>query len=277
MKHILVAGGAGGVGHSLLGMLIERGDSVTATVLNAAEADLVRKAYGDAVAVHEVDLGDNAAAVTRLNEIVAGMDRLDAVAMCAGYQDTGPVELASIDSFRKMYEVNCLSVVALFQSCASALRASKGRVIAISSTAGLIALPFVGGYAVSKFALEAVMDVIRRETYGQGIKFSLVEPGWIRTSMASNQMARIRERLDALSDEDRQRYGSLYTGFEQNARESWDTASSEPGDIAAVIVEAIDADEPKTRYLPGTQGPQMMELMGGMSDVQLDEFLHQMM
>ena len=149
--------------------------------------------------------------------------------------------------------------------------------IAISSTAGMIALPFVGGYAVSKFAVEAVMDVIRRETYGQGIKFSLIEPGWIRTSMASNQMARIRERLDALSNGDRQRYGSLYTGFEQNARESWDTASSEPGDIAAVIVEAIDAAEPKTRYLPGTQGPQMMELMGGMSDVQLDEFLHQMM
>lgn len=276
MKNILVVGGAGGVGSALVGRLAERGDKVTVTVLNAAEAGRVRGAHGGSVAVHQVDLRDAEAAHARFVEIVAGMDRLDAAAMCAGYQDVGPVELASIESFRAMFEVNCLSVLALFQAAAPVLRASKGHLLAITSTAGLVALPFIGGYAVSKFGAEALMHIARRETFGQRIRFSTVAPGWIRTPMASNQIAGISNRIAALSPDDRERYGPMYLGFEKSARDSWEKASSDPTEIADAIILALDSDDPECRYLPGTQGPQMMELMGGMSDRELDAFLQNM-
>jgi NAD(P)-dependent dehydrogenase (short-subunit alcohol dehydrogenase family) len=276
MRNVLVVGGAGGVGHPLVGLLLQRGDTVTVTVLNATEADHIRKAYGTAVTVHEVDLSNAEAARALFEPIVAAMGRVDAVAHCAGILDTCPVEVTPISMYQRMYEINCLSAVALFQVCAPALRKSKGRIVVISSTAGRVASPFVGAYVVSKFALEALADVVRRETFGQGISFSLVEPGFIRTSMSFNQLATCRARRAALSQEHQKLYGHFYDSYERYASQSMDTNAASPEEVAKSILEVMDTANPQPRYVVGEQAKGMLAAMENLPDYELDKFMHEM-
>lgn len=276
MKKIVVVGGAGGVGLAVVDMLVDRGDQVLATVLNAGEAKLVRDAHGDRVEIRQVDLGDAETAREQFSAMMDLSAPIDAVALCAGLLETCPLELTPLATFRKLFEVNCLSAVAGFQACAPALRASRGRMVVVSSTAGRTGMPFIGAYVISKFAVEAVADVIRRETFAQGIFFSVVEPGSIRTSMASNQLATVRERLDALGPEDQERYGHLYRAYEDLEAASWDTTAARPAEVASVILEALDAAEPRPRYVVGAQSDEMLSMIEGMSDREVDRFIHEL-
>lgn len=276
MKNIVVVGGAGGVGFALLDMLVRRGDHVRVTVLNADEAERVRTVHGNKVELHELDLGNAERAKEQFSRLIDRSGPIDAVALCAGLLETCPLELTPLATFRKLFEVNCLSVVAIFQSCAPVLRASKGRMVVVSSTAGLSGMPFIGAYVTSKFAVEGVADVIRRETYAQGIFFSVIEPGAIRTSMTSNQLATIRERLNALGPEDRERYGHLYLSYEEMATASWDTTTAKPDEVASTMLEALDAAEPQPRYVVGAQAQEMLNMMKGMSDREVDKLIHEM-
>src|SRR6185437_16968658 len=84
-----------------------------------------------------------------------------------------------------------------------ALRAAKGRIVIMGSIGGRSALPFLGGYAITKHALEAMADSLRVELAPDGIEVSIVEPGTIATAiwtkpqpLADGVSERYRPRLE---------------------------------------------------------------------------------
>lgn len=274
MKRILVIGGAGGVGLAVVDALVTRGDKVSATVLNATEAAIVRDRHA-AVVVHDLDLGDPEAAYARLNAVLAD-ERWDAVAICAATAPVGPIETMALGTFRKTLEVNVLSAIAIYQAALPVLRASQGRLVYVSSMSGRAALPFVGAYSCSKYALEGIGDVMRREAGPQGVKVILVEPGGIRTNMVDAQIASVQKALTTISSEEDARYGHLYRGFLKAVSDSRDTAASTPEQTAAVIIGALDADNPETRYVVGEDAKQLIALAGSLPDRDLDGVFAQM-
>jgi len=276
MSDILVVGGAGGVGFEVVRKLIERGDTVVTTVLNQNEANRVTSAFGHKVVIHEVDLGDADAALLKFRDIVSSMKQLSGVAVCAAISRNSPVELAPLAEFRKMLEVNCIADIAIFKAAMPALRQSKGTMVMISSVSGKIGMPMVGGYTTSKFALEGVADVMRREAAEQGVKISIVAPGGIRTPMIVEQIEADKKRLAALSEEDRQRYGHFYERFSVVAGGSLETTAAEPADVADVVLKALDATDPETRYPGGKDAEQMLEMLKNMSDREFDAVVAQM-
>jgi len=126
MANILVVGGAGGVGSAVLTMLVERGDHVVTTVLDEAEASRVRAVHGDRVPISTVDLGDADGTLESLRHVVAAMNGLDAVAVCAAISPNGPVESTPLSVFRRTLEINALADVAIFQACIPAQRRNAG-------------------------------------------------------------------------------------------------------------------------------------------------------
>ena len=82
---------------------------------------------------------------------------------------------------RKELEINLIGTVAVTQAFLPLIRASKGRIVNMSSVSGLISYPFVGPYSASKFALEAISDSLRIELHPWGITVSLIEPGDVAT------------------------------------------------------------------------------------------------
>ena len=68
------------------------------------------------------------------------------------------VEFADLDELRTVLEVNTIAPLRMIQACLPLLRQGGGRIVNISSMNGTIALPMVGSYSASKFALEALVE-----------------------------------------------------------------------------------------------------------------------
>lgn len=97
-----------------------------------------------------------------------------------------PVSLYPKDYLRKTFEVNFFGVLAMTQKFTPLLMQSKGRIIHITSIAGIAALPIMGIYASSKFAVEAIADSQRVEMKDHGVAVILIEPGVIKTRLTEN-------------------------------------------------------------------------------------------
>jgi NAD(P)-dependent dehydrogenase (short-subunit alcohol dehydrogenase family) len=276
-KRILIIGGAGGVGSAVVDILASRGDTVATTVLEAAEADSIHARYGGAVKAHTVDLSNPAATLAKVKLLVDTMPALDAVVVCAAIAPIGPMELTPLSTYVKTFEINCVSAVSVYQATLPALRKTGGRMVLLSSMGGRAAFPFMSAYIASKFALEGLGDVMRREAGPQGVKVSLIEPGGIRTNLVRQQLLEVEPGYAALGEENRERYGYLYKGYLKMAGDSLRETASTPDEIAAVVVEALDAAEPETRYVAGADAKHFFEMSRAMSDRQVDEVFRQMM
>ena len=171
------------------------------------------------------------------------LDRLDALVNNAGIAVAGPLEFLPADELRRQLEVNVVGQLRVTQLALPALRAARGRIVNVGSISGRSALPFLGAYAMSKFALEAMTDALRVELGPWGLSVSIVEPGTIKTPMWT------RERPDPPPDA-MVLYGDRLAAFRRFAlRRSENGAPAEA--VAAVVEEALISPRPKPRYLVG--------------------------
>jgi len=275
-KKVLVIGGAGGVGSAVVNLLVNRGCKVVTTVLEPEEAASIEERYGGMVQCHIVDLSNSDAALTKFKEIVSSMDHLNAVAVCAATAPCGPLELTPLSTYRKAYEINCVSEVAIYQATMPALRQTGGRIVLLGSVGGRMAYTFMSAYIATKFALEGLCDVMRREAAPRGVKVSLVQPGGIRTNMVHQQLVDVRRDLAALDEKDRDLHGYLYEGYLRVAERGLGEGASTADQVAEVVLEALEAEEPESRYVAGEDAKHMLGSIGTMSDRDIDRLFNEM-
>ena len=275
-KKVLVVGGAGGVGSAVVNLLVNRGCKVVTTVLEPEEAASIKERYGGMVQCHIVDLSNSDAALIKFKEIVSSMDRLNAVAVCAATAPCGPLELTPLSTYRKAFEINCVSEVAIYQATMPALRQTGGRIVLLGSVGGRIAYTFMSAYIATKFALEGLCDVMRREAAPRGVKVSLVQPGGIRTNMVHQQLVDVRRDLAALDEKDRDLHGYLYEGYLRVAERGLGEGASTADQVAEVVLEALEAEQPESRYVAGENAKHMLGSIGTMSDRDIDRFFNEM-
>jgi NAD(P)-dependent dehydrogenase (short-subunit alcohol dehydrogenase family) len=177
---------------------------------------------------------------------------LDGLVNNAGVGVGGPVEYASEQDWRWVFDVNLFAVVALTQAATPLLRAVKGRVVHIGSIGGRLSTPGLAAYSASKHALEAVAEAQRHELRraGAGIRVSLVEPGEVKTPIFDKGDVTVDALERTLDDAARARYGWLIDqarGFMDEGR----SRGVEPDKVARVVEHALTAGRPKVRYLVG--------------------------
>jgi NAD(P)-dependent dehydrogenase (short-subunit alcohol dehydrogenase family) len=153
-----------------------------------------------------------------------------------------PLEDLPLEELRRQLEVNVVGQLAVTKACLPGLRAARGRVVIVGSIAGRSALPFLGAYAISKFALEAMADSLRLELAPDGIEVSLVEPGTIATP--------IWTKPQPVADLVSERYRLRLERFRRFAAAR--SAKAAPADdVARAVEHALSARRPRTRYLVG--------------------------
>lgn len=272
---VLVIGAAGGVGLEVTRRLLGKGHAVIATVLDESQALSLRESVPEVHAIVQVDLsaGDGLATALKAHLDVPGM-RLAGVIHCAAMSPQGPLEFASLSSLRQVFEVNTISCVAAYQLCMPYLRASRGRLVLVSSHGGRVAFPFIGQYSASKFALEALGDVMRREAAPFGVRVVLVEPGALKTGMTRGQLDKVERDIVQLSAAERELYGPLYTQFRSVIQGAL-AMGTPPEAVADVIVEALHVAEPKTRYQVGQDAVDLVALSRSASDEAIDALMAQ--
>jgi len=235
-KHYLVVGAMGAVGRATAQRLRELGHQVTGT---ARQCELTEDGW--VATLNELlilDMADALGVRIVLDPFFARGIDVDGVIVCTGMAPAGPLELAPLDVARQAFEVNTLSVLAIYQSALPALRRTEGALVIVGSISGIMAIPFLGVYSASKFALEGLADVMRREAYRWGVHVAIVEPGAIRTDMTLNQLEAARRQLEALSPAQRELYEGLFKSFTDRVQSRLPSAL-EPGEVAEVIYGSL--------------------------------------
>jgi NAD(P)-dependent dehydrogenase (short-subunit alcohol dehydrogenase family) len=243
MRSVVVTGASSGIGGATALRLSRKGWRVYSGVRNGDDAP-----EGTTPLVFDVtDAGAIAAAVERVRE---DTDALHGLVNNAGITVPAPLEFLPLDELREQLEVNVIAQLGVTQAFLPMLRAGRGRIVNMGSISGRSALPFLGAYAASKFALEALTDSLRVELAPFGVHVSIVEPGTIATPIwrkGAERADRIAERMPPRVAE---LYGPRIEAFRRAAAARGAQGAS-PDDVAAAVEHALSSEKPKARYLVG--------------------------
>lgn len=188
---VVVSGAGGGLGRALAERFARAGSRVVlldrdaAAVASAAEA--IQQQGGSALGF-ECDVTDAAACETAIARAVDHLGRIDVLVNNAGITHRSPFATTDVAVLRRVMEVNLFGAIHLTRAALSALRASHGAIIAISSVAGYTPLIARTGYAASKHALHGFFDSLRSELEPDGVEVMLACPSFTATGIDRNAL-----------------------------------------------------------------------------------------
>lgn len=245
MKAVVVSGVSSGIGEGAARELCRRGYKVYGTVRRAEDGERLQKELGDAFTPLHLDVTDAAAVAAAASQVRQDLGGAGLFGLInnAGIADPGPLTAISPDSLRRHFEVNVVGVLHMVQAFLPLLRAASGerpgRIINISSIAGRLAYPFMGAYAASKHALEALSDSLRRELLIYGVDVVVIQPGTIGTPI----LDKAAHLASSFSDSDYQPT-LRFLDMSNDKRMAMPVAV-----VTRRIVDALTLDRPRTRYV----------------------------
>jgi NAD(P)-dependent dehydrogenase (short-subunit alcohol dehydrogenase family) len=268
----LITGASTGIGRATADFLASRGFAVLASVRSDADAAALASENRVTPVLLDVTSGDE---IRRCAAEVAGLlgsEGLRGLVNNAGVAVSGPLEFVPLAEIRRQLEVNLVGAIAVTQAFLPLLRRAPGRIVNLSSISGRLAVPLLGPYAMSKFALEAASDALRRELAPFGIPVSVIEPGAIKTPIWKKGADAADERTEAMAPEVNDYYGERMERLKERAREMGESAAPAEA-VARAIHHALTAKRPRTRYLVGRDARLMARLAWLLPDRALDALL----
>lgn len=247
---VVVTGASSGIGRACALELDALGFRVFAGYRAEADADSLRDEASARLVPVRVDVADEASVremAARVEAAVAG-EGLAGLVNNAGIAVAAPLEFLPLDALRRQLEVNVVGQVAVTQALLPLLRAARGRIVTIGSVSGRFAAPFLGPYAASKHAMEALNDSLRLELRPWGMQVSIVEPGAIATPIWRRSVAAAQEMIDAFPPEAEALYGGPM-GTLQARVEALEGVP--PSEVARAVGHALTARRAKPRYVVG--------------------------
>ena len=193
-----VTGCSTGFGRELAKLVTARGWPVVAT---ARKVDDIADLAGDHVLTAALDVTDDAQIAAAVAAAKERFGRIDVLVNNAGYGYQSSVEEGEEDAIRAQFDANVFGLFALTRAVLPLMRAQgSGRIINITSIAGLIGFPSSGYYAASKHAVEGWSDALYAEGKPIGIHVTCVEPGPFRTDWAGRSLHQTPNRIEAYAD-----------------------------------------------------------------------------
>jgi len=187
-KVALVTGASSGIGEAAARSLAQRGAAVTLVARSEERLGFIVReisaAGGQALAV-KTNVTDKNSVRDTVERTVEQFGTLDVLVNNAGLGLSGRVAELRSEDLRYVFEVNMLGPLNCVQAALPHMRRG-GRIINVSSVVGKRAIPKVGGYCATKFALNALSDSLRVEVADRGITVSSVYPGTTRTAFREN-------------------------------------------------------------------------------------------
>ena len=200
----LVTGASSGIGEATAALLAELGAAVAVAARRKDRLDdLVRRIEdkgGRAVAI-ETDVTDRSQAEAAVEQTVAELGRLDTVVNNAGVMLLGPIEDAPVEEWERMVSLNVMGVLYVAHAALPHLLAAAEQpprrvadLVNISSVAGRVARAGSGVYNATKWGVGAFSESLRQEFTRRHLRVSLVEPGAVKTELATHVRPEVWER-----------------------------------------------------------------------------------
>jgi NADP-dependent 3-hydroxy acid dehydrogenase YdfG len=238
-----ITGTSSGFGKALAEEVLAKGDRVIATARKPEVLqDLIDK-YPDTARAVRLDVTKTEDAKSAVREAVGEFGRIDVLVNNAGYVLAGAIEEASDGQIRQQFETNVFGVLNVTREVLPVLREQKsGHIVNISSLVGISAMPLLGIYSATKFALEAISEALAGELAAHNIKTMIVEPGPFSTNgfdsavFAENSVPEAYPSATQVAE-----------GFQE-----FKNIAGDPVKAVRVIIEAVESENPPFRLPLGT-------------------------
>jgi NAD(P)-dependent dehydrogenase (short-subunit alcohol dehydrogenase family) len=250
---VLISGTSRGIGRACALLLYKHGYKVFAGVRREEDAVALREISSDNLIPVMLEITDADSIRQAAGQIsdITGDSGLYGLVNNAGVAVAGPLEFMPLQRIREQFEVNVIGQMGVTQALMPLLRRGQGRVVNISSKEGIIAMPFVGPYCASKFALEALSDALRMELKPWGIPVSIIEPGTISTEIIQRSIAAAEDCVRALPRDAEEMYQSCF----DKARKASDkiaSAAISVDNVAKTVLKVLNTAKPRPRYTVGS-------------------------
>lgn len=255
---VLITGASSGIGKHAAEYVAQKHPSlvVLAATRKVSDASLIAELKIPNLRPIILDVADHESCLRAFDEIKELMAELKipfaALVNNAGVGRTIPIEYHTVDDAKAVFNTNFFGILDLLQLAIPLLRESKGRIIMVSSIAGIVARPLSSIYSASKFALEGFSDSLRREMIPFEVSVSVVQPAFVSTAIFEKG---IQSSMDVFHNI-RQQFpnNSMAQYYENYIRESAEkkkamtAKASDPIVTSVAIEDAIVNPFPKTRY-----------------------------
>ena len=218
-RRILVTGAASGLGLALVEAFVARGDDVLATDRGSERP----AALPDAAAYLSLDVRDDDAWSAALEHVRATWGGLDLLVNNAGVAAGGRIDVATMEEWRWIVDINLLGVVRGCRTFTPLLKAQgSGHIVNTASLAGLVHAPGMAAYNTVKAGVVALSETLAHELAPHGIDVSVVCPSFFRTNLGASFQG-----ADAEMEEAGKR---MVSGSKRSAQQ-----------VAAIVVRGVDA------------------------------------
>lgn len=260
---ILITGASSGIGAALAEILASQYTGIRLILAARNQSRLEEVAtkcreHDAEVLIIPTDLAQVEQVKSLAEKSIAHYGRVDVLVNNAGYGQMGPVELIPHSAALEQLAVNFHAPFVLTQALIPVMRSQGGgKIINVSSLAGRMPFPAAGMYTCSKFALEALSDVLRMELKAFNIQVSVIEPGPVITDFFRVAWQKVQETIP---NYDQTSYAPIFKNIEAIDAQldllGWSAAKT-----AKAIAKVISKPHPKPRYILATGGNTLVFLM----------------
>lgn len=248
MSNVLITGTSSGFGKLAALQFARKGDNVFASMRNVAKGGEIEEAASKenlSLKVLQLDVLSDDSVNKAVDHVINDAGSIDVLVNNAGFEIRGAVEEVSDAEARAQFDTNVFGLLRVTRAVLPHMRSrGSGRIINVSSVAGVVGVPFGGLYAASKHAVEALTETMYWELHPFGVSVCLIEPGAFPTEFSSNiQVADAHDSgpYKQTADEFRNRVGRLAPGGQPQ----------DPKEVADAICNAAYDESLKLRYPVG--------------------------
>lgn len=261
----LITGASAGIGKATARLLLQHGYTVYAA---ARRVEAMQDLQAAGARIVHLDLTSSDSIERCVRSVLEHSGRIDVLINNAGYGSYGAVEDIALDEARRQFEVNLFGAAALIQQVLPTMRSQRsGTIVNVSSIGGKVWSLLGAWYQATKFALEGFSDCLRNEVRPFGIHVVVVEPGAIKTAWGGTAVDNmLTVSAHGAYSELAKQAATVYQQAEQQR-------GTEPEVIAHTILTAIQARNPKPRYVAPASAQVIIFLRWLLSDRAFDRLM----
>jgi NAD(P)-dependent dehydrogenase (short-subunit alcohol dehydrogenase family) len=245
MRTFFITGVSSGLGRAFANAALEAGHQVVGTLRRPDDAAAFEALAPGHAHARLLDVTDDAAVFRTVADVESTVGPLDVVIANAGYGVEGIFEETPLDDMRNQFATNVFGVAATLQAALPYLRQRRsGHLMAVTSMGGLMAVPGMSAYCASKFAVEGLLESVRKEVSGFGIHVTAIEPGSFRTDWAGRSMTRAER---SIAD-----YDALFDPIRAARINASGNQLGNPVKAAQAVLSILDVDEPPAHLVLGS-------------------------
>jgi len=264
MKRILITGVSTGLGRAFAEGALAAGHVVIGTVRRDADREAF-DALGPDAHARILDVTREESVFDVVEDVEASIGPLDVVIANAGYGLEGVFEETPLSELRAQFETNVFGVAATLQAALPFMRKRRaGHLMAVTSMGGLMAPAGLTAYCGSKFALEGLLESLRKEVAPLGIAVTAIEPGSFRTDWAGRSM---RRTARSITD-----YDEVFDPIRQARIDASGNQLGDPAKAALAVLQIIESADPPGHLVLGSDALRLIGAARQAVDAELKEW-----